>query len=458
MNSSTGISHCRFQLTTSRGSSNDFSDTRKHPKARNPDSHAALLFGKGIPIGLTSRFAATSSSIATAFWIGLGGLFLMGGNLIYAHLLSKADFGRLNLLLANYFLLSGLIPLGFDKLVARGQLFPSGAFLTRFCPLALLVIIGFLIGVGRLFDLLFSECVVIGVTAFFAGLVYFHAALYQRKLKLNTAQALIQLPFCVYLLGSIVSMAMGIDSAAEAFIFFTIGYAINLVFIAVVRATRQEFYSRWEAEISNPSFLRHAKQAFSFLGIAGSFIVLNQIERLSAGRFLTWEDLATLGLVITLVGSPFRLMGAGSAFSLMPRMLNEKNPAIRKSLFFQEIIFLLGVGVLITLFALLAVPWLVHIFYGQKYALSYSLIVLMIANGSIKMLYGCVSALVNATASSRTLFWFNLVGWINMALTVVLIYLLRGYGISGIVIGSTLGWLLRTASGYTISSPALKQL
>jgi O-antigen/teichoic acid export membrane protein len=191
------------------------------------------------------------------------------------------------------------------------------------------------------------------------------------------------------------------------------------------------------------------------VGLLASVLLLHYLERLVIPGLLGLEQLATFAVVATLVGSPYRVLHAGIAYALMPRMRAESTVEGRNRLLRSELklVAALGVGGGAVL-AGLALP-LIHLLYGDKYRVGFLLVVAIALVGVIRLLYAVASATVGAIGDSQQLRVFNAAGWAGTATAAVGAVLFSVYGLVGVVGGAALGWVLRLAAATVLARRAL---
>ena len=65
---------------------------------------------------------------------------------------------------------------------------------------------------------------------------------------------------------------------------------------------------------------RHRLEQLDLVALLGAGLVFMQLERLVIPRVLTYEDLATFGVVSSLVASPFRMLQNAVFYTIIPRL------------------------------------------------------------------------------------------------------------------------------------------
>ena len=160
-------------------------------------------------------------------------------------------------------------------------------------------------------------------------------------------------------------------------------------------------------------------------------------------RLLTLEDLATLGVLLAIVGPPFRLLQITLGYVLLPVLRAADGRAERISLIAKELALAMLVIVLLWITLWFVTPFLQQAFLSEEYVLSPQLILAALVAGTAKGLSGIARAGVTAVSSVRAMEVMGAIGWISVLVSVAAAYYLSSYGLAGVVYGVTVGWILR---------------
>jgi O-antigen/teichoic acid export membrane protein len=383
------------------------------------------------------RMLARHPALRTMVLIASGGIALMLANVIYAKLLAPADFGQLVVLQAVTFVAMGLLPLGFDNLIVRKEL--RAPLRTVGMVLAIGLCLAPVLGwLGHAwFDTgpLFLVLVVCGGVAGAATRLF--AAIEQSELRFARSQIISQAPFVLFLGSAVFHDLGGTPSWQSA------GTALVGSFVIAAASGYLSAGSTARPSTEGQGMRVLWLRALALTGIYGSLLLLNQMERLIAGGLLGMTQVGALGLATTLIASPLRLLSAGVGYTLMPRLKHSESSAERRRLLWQEFALAMAVGVPGAIVLLVIIPPLVEFLYGDKYRITHDLFVALTVLGLVRLNSGVVSAAINVLGNTRTLHVFNLTGWIAAALAAAAAFALSGFGSTGIVVGVTLGWLVR---------------
>lgn len=389
------------------------------------------------------RELVRSKSIHMASWIGVGGVALTVANLAYAHLLEPEEFGFLSLLQAILSLAVPVAPLGFDTLILRGELGSTGLSI-RAAGTATLIGAPILCCVfATLYDLSVPALFALIIACALGGLSRVFLVIYQADFKLNTAQAIGQSPTLVFLLGAVLLLILENKTLESAMSWLILSYILSGAVGFVIYRTLP--VGPRDTKLSCMlSASERWRRALSFVAIAASVYVLLQAERLVIPKTLSLADLATFAVAWSVAGSPYKLLTSGIGFALVPRLRVTKSAKARRTLVFTELRLAATVGVisaaLLIPFSDLAIEYL----YGGKYEVTLSLITAIVLSGLIRLTYGVASSMITALAEGRELQLLNLSGWLTTAGAIFLASVLSRYGLYGVVIGVTAGWLSRT--------------
>jgi hypothetical protein len=173
--------------------------------------------------------------------------------------------------------------------------------------------------------------------------------------------------------------------------------------------------------------------------------MLLQLERLVTPKLLALENLATLGILLAIVGPPFRLLQLTLGYVLLPKLRRAQSPLERNSLIVREIWVAFYLLVPCWVLTWYLVPVLDELFFGAKYPLTGNLVLAVIVASTAKALSGISGASVAGVASERHLELSGIVSWAGVAASLVAAYVGSGFGLAGVVYGVSVGWFLRIA-------------
>ncbi len=385
----------------------------------------------------TIRMLAAHPALPTTLLIGGGGIALAFANIIYAKLLGAEDFGRLVLMQAIAFVAMGLLPLGFDMLIARHEIeapLPVIRLVLTIGAILIAVVLSFSYWILDVSPAVFLYIFIAG-TAGAATRLF--ASILQRETMFLRSQFISQAAPLIYLGFAIAHSFTGAStwqSAANTYILSVLLGA--LIGYQLVRDAAGPAIS---APISSDLWYK----AIALAGILASLLLLNQMGLFIAAGALGMREVGALGLATTLIASPFRLFSHGVGYTLVPRMAACQNETERRKLLLHEFMVAMGVGVPGAIALFLLVPPFVNYIFADEYSISMALTVALIAVGLIRLNTAVVSAAINALAGTKALQVFNLTGWVSAVIAAGAAFLLSDYGATGIVAGVSIGWVIR---------------
>ena len=182
---------------------------------------------------------------------------------------------------------------------------------------------------------------------------------------------------------------------------------------------------------------------FHFSSFAVGAEVLWQLERLLIPVLLSIEDMATYAVVAALAVAPFHVLSSAAGATLIPRLQAEPDKAARRSVLARETWLLVGLSVLGGALLLLIGPTLIDWYLGPKVAVSTGLLAIAVLSGVARLLAALARTPAAAFCNSKELERVSIGAWLAVAVAVMAAWALAGYGLHGLIVGVTLGWLAR---------------
>jgi len=376
-------------------------------------------------------------AVLTTVLMGSGGVASMLANILYAKQLLAEDFGRLVIMQAIAFVAMGLLPMGFESLIARREvhapLFVIRRVIAAGTAMALaILILGSWLIVGN---------TDIAIFIFFAGVsgasIRLFAAIEQSKMNFVRTQIVTQSPPFIFLAFACCHLMLGLRSWHEAGVAYALSFALGAL-IGYIIVRRHEV-----STIPDQNYREMTIRALALIGILASILLLNQLPLFVAAGVLSLKEVGALGLAITLVVSPFRLLSHGVGYTLVPRMAGCENRASRRKMLVHEFLFAIGMGLPGAVALLVLVPPFVAFVFNDQYEISHGLVVSLIVLGLIRLITAVILAAINAVADAKVLHLSNLIGWASALIAAGCAFALSRYGASGIVSGVAMGWAAR---------------
>ena len=394
------------------------------------------------------RSAWTSPALRAAVALTVSGGAFALGNLILARVLPKEEYGRISLALA--IIMIGILtgPIGAQVIVNRHRTDPNRRLLARTLSTSALVALGLTLGAGALYplDLPLLGAMLCAIVAGGCNLVavghYQSRQRYTLSLLLSASSSLSLLTAGI--VSAIVRPATALVPAA--------------VFAACVWVSPgigwwNAFRDRTGLDYPDPPF--PWGEGLAAVGTIGAGMVLATIERLVIPRALGLPDLATFSVLTTLAGSPFQMLNQGVGFALLPSLRGAQHAADRRRVLEHELLVVVGACVLSGVVVWWVTPLVLHHVLVGRYILPGSLILAAVAVGALKPLGAVAVAAVNAVGSARDLAVLGGIAWAACAIGFVGAWLGVRWGLTGLVYGVGVGWLLRAAASGWLASRSL---
>ena len=393
-----------------------------------------------------------SPALRAALVFGLAGLGFAAANIIFARSLAPAEYGRLALVVALVVLAAQFGPAGLDGVINRRRLPPTSAMLVRTIAastLAATLVTGagyFVYGLERPLLLL------LWVSALTSGVTTVGAAHYQSELKIGQSLVFFQGLNVILLGAAIATAATGSQSAIFPLLILSIGMSVLAGFVWTALLYRSAPGVAGASE--SPSWT----EALSYVGVRGAGALLVVMDRLVIPRTLSFEDLATYGVLAAVAGSPFRMLQSGVGYTLLPRLRAAPDVGQRRSVLRHEAIVIASV-VVVGAIALLALTRpLIELLVSGAYMVSMGLVVAMVVAGLVKVASEFSVAAASSLCSSPELARLSGWSWLGIAASLGCAVYGARWGLAGVIYGVTAGWVLRGAIGVWFVGPHLREV
>lgn len=380
----------------------------------------------------------------TVLGFGLSGLAFIGANLLLARVLPVNEYAVIALLVSIGVIAGKTGPVGADGVINRQLLPLDSALLRRIvftsCVAAAAAVavaaIGYHIDGALLFLLALS------VVA--QGVIFSVAARYQALQAFVRSLSYLRSPDFALLIGAGVALAAGDHQALLPFAALTLA----LVTVAMIGASGVHGVRAKQDRPGAFSF----KEALTYLSVQLSADGLMQLERLAAPALLSLKELATLGLVLAIVGPPFRLLQMTTGYALQPRLRLAHDSGERMRLLVREGLVAAGMVAVSCVVIWFFAQELIELTVGGKYQVSKSLLCAALVSGVLKVASGFAKASATALATNRELAYIGVTAWVGLAAAVVAAWWGARYGLQGIIYGVGVGWAIRVlAVGYFVA-------
>lgn len=392
----------------------------------------------------TSRVskALRNPQLLAAFAFGGGGVAFSVANLVLARELDPIAFATFALVVAVLNLSVSISALGLDGIVIRRLLPPTPALLRR----SALTALGVAAGVAAVSAVLYPLPAAI-LAALFLGVAAggpwrIAAAVHQSRREFTRALPLAQSDNILVLLAALLVV---VAPGAPTWI------AIGVVTVGRVLVAS----AGWSALLRRGPRAADAAPAapigwgeqLSLVSIGAAGAILVQLDRLVIPKVLPLEALATFGVLAAVVGAPFRVLQLAAGYTLAPRLRATADPRARRRLIVREGAAITLVLVVASMAVWVAIPLIVEHFLEGRYRIGNVLILATLFAGAAKVADAFIVAIVSALGGERELARLGAWGWATCALSVAAGAAgARFGGLSGVVLGVSLGWWARAAA------------
>ena len=389
------------------------------------------------------RFLRSPTFLSVAVH-GVAGLGFAGANLVLARALPEREYAYFTLVTALMNLGFALAPCGLDGVVLRRDLDmgPRLFALVLGSSAAVALVLGLVGALGYGLSLPLDAMAVVAIAA--GGAMWVSACRFQRERRFGLSLTLMQSPNLVLVLAAGITLASRTREAWLPLLVSTLGFVLAAIVGWSV------LFGERAARGALPGVVPW-REALVIMGLNASGLLLVQLDRLVIPHLLPLEELALYGVLAAIVGSLFRVLQMGVAFSLTPRLAAAADPRERRRILVREarMVAVLVIGGSAVVWAI--TPVVEEVLLAGKYHLTGPVILAGIAAGVAKSLNAFSTASVTALADQRELSLVNALGWVSVGVSVLAAVVLARWGLAGVVYGVGLGWLLRAATGMALT-------
>ena len=377
----------------------------------------------------------------------MSGLSFAVANLILASALTVDDYAIFALLVAIIMLTSSIGMGGADGIVNRHPVAPDPQLFGRVAltsTIAAIFAVFFAIEAYQVpattAALLVPIIVAFAITRFCGAFLQSRHRLILSLLLFNSLN---------YLLLAVALLAVftKLDDVALLILFATISQCIIAV-VAVILVR-----SQYNAVSS--SYVYSWREALAYVFMASGLDMLVQLERLVTPRVLGLDDLAILGVLLAIVGPPFRLLYLSLGYGLLPALRTSKGKADRIALLVRHSVLALLMILPLWIVIWFATPLIQKTFLSDEYTMSGHLILAALVAGTIKGFSGIARASVTALASVKGMEIMGAIGWASIAFAVLAAWYGSQFGLVGVVYGVSVGWIIRLLAAPIIVARSL---
>ena len=390
-----------------------------------------------------------SPTLRSVVIYGASGLGFAGANLILARVLPTAEYALFTLVIALVNLSFALAPGGVDGMVNRRHLEAGPSVLKRTLAAGLVTGLIFLLIAGFVYHLSVSMLLVVFAATLGGGAMTVAGAQFQSEQRFGISLALTQSPNLTLMVAALVVVVMGIKEARLPLAISALGFVL-----AGVIGWWVLFRERAAKPYRETGF--PWGEALSFAGLNATGLLLVQLDRLIIPQVLPLHDLATYGVLAAIAGSLFRVLQMGTAYTLLPRLRAAASVVERRRLIAHEASLVSAIVVAGSVVIWFVTPLVERHFLAGKYHLGGALLFAALFSGVAKVMNAFTKSTVTALATAGELSIVNLLGWVSVAVAVVAAILGARWGLTGVIYGVGLGWLMRALTALYLTLRHLK--
>ena len=375
---------------------------------------------------------------------GAAGLGFAGANLILARVLPTAEYALFTLVIALVNLSFALAPAGVDGMVNRRYLEAGPRLLKRTLAAGLVTALIFLLIAESVYHLSLPLLLVVFAATIGGGAMAVAGAQFQSEQRFGISLALTQSPNLTLMVAALVVVVTGIKEAQLPLAISALGFVLAgvvgwwLLFHERSAKPHRESWFPWG-------------EALSYAGLNATGLVLVQLDRLIIPQVLPLHDLATYGVLAAIAGSLFRVLQMGAAYTLIPRLRAAPSVLERRRLIAHEAKLVSAIVVAGSVVIWFVTPLIERHLLAGKYHLGGSLLIAALFSGVAKVMNAFTKSTVTALATARELSIVNLFSWISVAVAVVAAVIGARWGLTGVIYGVGLGWLMRALTALYLT-------
>ena len=385
-----------------------------------------------------------SPTLRSVVIYGASGLGFAGANLILARVLPTAEYALFTLVIALVNLSFALAPGGVDGIVNRRHLEAGPSVLKRTLAGGLVTGLIFMLIAGLVYHLRMPMLLVIFAATVGGGAMAVAGAQFQSERRFGISLALTQSPNLTLMMAALVVLVTGVKEARLPLAISALGFVL-----AGVIGWWVLFRERAAKPYRETGF--PWGEALSFAGLNATGLLLVQLDRLIIPWVLPLHDLATYGVLAAIAGSLFRVLQMSAAYTLTPRLRAAASVVERRRLIAHEARLVSAIVVAGSVVIWLVTPLIERHFLAGKYHIGGSLLFAALFSGVAKVMNAFTKSTVTTLATAGELSIVNLFGWVSVAVAVVAAILGARWGLTGVIYGVGLGWLMRALTALYLT-------
>ena len=398
---------------------------------------------------IRSLWSSPALRIAAAY--SLAGAAFAGAMLLLARALPKPEFGLLGLVVTIQNVASRTAPLGADGIVIRRRMDPGPRLLGRVLATATVFAAAITWLSWRIYDIQPQYLVLIFAGTVAGAASYVASSQFQAEEKFGVSVLLNQGMNVVLLGAAGLALFLGLTTAFVPAALFTGGF-----FLAAMLGWGALLLRR-RGSNPDPGEDYHWGEAISYWGVAGGAEFLHQLDRLLIPELLSFEALATFSVLAAIVGAPFHMLQLGVGYTLLPRLRKEPTILARRQLLRHESLVTGFTAAVTAGLLLVATPWIVRLFLGDKYILSTGLIIAGLFLGMLRLVSSYAKTIVKSIGTTTDLVKLNVFSGISIAMAVGGAAIGAQWGLEGLLYGIGIGWIGHSVAGFALGAKHLSK-
>jgi O-antigen/teichoic acid export membrane protein len=391
---------------------------------------------KGVGVSGLISSLWRSAALRAAAALGISGLALACGNLLLARVLPTGEFARFALFFAIVQIGINVGPFGADVILTRRR-FDPGPHLHRQVFFTSAIAALLLAAISKLLYPLSNVLLALMFVAIAAGGVRVVAVSHFRsRQRFGVALLLTMSTNMGLLIASSIAFAVHANSAV-------LPAAAMAIALCIAAWLGSQAVAAGRTLATDPAPAYPMSEAWSAVSFIGAGMVLGSLERLITPGLLGLPALATFSVLATIAGSPFQMLHQGIGYTLLPSLRNALNHAARRRVVIHEGLVAGAACVVSSVVVWWLTPVIIRTVLANRYVISWQLLLAAICVGYVKVFGSVAAAAVNALGSGRDLARLSVAGWLAIGTALVAAWFGARWGLSGVVYGVGLGWLLR---------------
>ncbi len=376
-----------------------------------------------------------SGTAKSGLSFALSGMSFAAANLILAHYLTVHDYGVFSLLIAVVMLMASIGMLGADGVVNRHAMTPDVRVFVRVALSSISIALLGALMVVYTYQIPAALAALLVPTGVAFAMTRFCGAYLQSKYHLVSSLLFANSLNYLVLVVALLAAFGGLKSATIPFVVMSVlQCAIAVGAVILVR-------NRFRTVSSSYKYSWRESLAIVFMVSSSGLLV--QLERLVTPALLELEDLAVLGVLLAIVGPPFRLLQLTFGYDLLPSLIKGRRKGERLALLLKQTIVAFSLMLPLWLIIWFGVPLIQRLYLSDEYAMSNQLILAALVAGTIKGFSGIAQASITAMSSTKGMEIMGAIGWVSVLCAVLAASFGAQFGLAGVVYGVAVGWVMR---------------